>query len=129
MKKSGATETTQNLGKKNNEIPKSEVDAEYHRLLQAAIAKLSGGRNAQVVSTVMAEARKIVGFELQEEIRHGYTRRYQILDIVRESFESGLEQAKKGVIPNGASDFFRAVSSPDDERRGASRGRDILTNQ
>ena len=111
-------------GKGNGEIQKSEVDAEYHKVLQTAIANLSGERNAQVVSAVMAEARKIVGLELRAEIKIGYTRRYQILDIIRERFDDDLEQAKRGIVPSGASYFFRAVSAPDDERRWTSKGRD-----
>lgn len=113
-------------GKGNGEIQKSEVDAEYHRLLQTAIAKLSGGRNARVVSAVIAEARKMVGKELQIEIGNGYTRQYQILDFVRARLESDLEQARRNITPSGVHFFFGATSAPDDERRWISRrGRDV----
>lgn len=123
MKDTRAAETTFISGKGNGEIQKSEVDAEYHRLMQKAIAQLSGERNARIVSAVIAEARKMVGKELQIEIGNGYTRQYQILDFVRARLDSDLEQARRNIIPSGVHFFFGATSAPDDERKWISRKR------
>ncbi len=119
------------MGDKNREqlpgegslkIKKSEVDAEYSRLIRNAAAVKSGERTAKVVYLILGEARKALGKELQEEVKKtdlegGYTKRYLILYKVGERLDNDLEQTRKGIIPDGVNSWIGSTPSPDDERR------------
>jgi len=113
--------TTEQIERRSNEIQRFEVDTEYHLLLQAAIAKLSGQNNAKVVGAVLQEARKALSRELINEAKivnpqGGFTRRYLILEEVRIRLDSDILQVNKQIIPDGVSALVGAAPSHDDAR-------------
>lgn len=119
MKRQSVIDTGPTLGR--DEILKEEVYVEYSRLIRNAGAMLSEEPTAKVVCIVLKEARKALSKELIDEAKivnpsGGYTKRYLILEVVRQRLENDITQVDRNIIPGGVSNLMGVVPSHDDAR-------------